>query len=229
MIVLPDGDFLHFRRISRGGGYADAVYQHSETSSRFYGALTSWTGNGWETRLADGSRIRFPESYNAQNMARGAPTQILEPNGNTVLLIRDAQRNLKEIRTSEGHWIKLLYDDQARVVRAEDHEQHWVTYGYNTDGMLVDVKHSDGSARRYSYVGDLLTWVRDETGRVLIHNWYRNSRVVRQDYSNGDTYRIDYHVTGNNHYADDATVVLSTGSIRSFRTDASVAQSLKLP
>src|SRR5947209_7639466 len=33
-LVLPDGDFLFFPRISRGGGYADAVYQHSETSSR---------------------------------------------------------------------------------------------------------------------------------------------------------------------------------------------------
>ena len=59
------------------------------------------------------------------------------------------------------------------------------TYGYGTDGLLTDVSHSDGRARHYTYVGDLLTWVRDETGRVLIHNWYRDWKVVRQDYSNG--------------------------------------------
>jgi hypothetical protein len=46
LIVLPDADFLYFSRISRGTGCADAVYQHSETSSRFYGAVTSWNGDG---------------------------------------------------------------------------------------------------------------------------------------------------------------------------------------
>lgn len=60
--------------LSKGRGYADAVYQHSETSTSFYKGIKRWDGKGWEMRLDDGSMIHFPESYNAKNMAQGAAT-----------------------------------------------------------------------------------------------------------------------------------------------------------
>ena len=226
-IILPDDDCLYFPRISRGTGYADAVYQHSETSSMFHGATIAWNGKGWETRLTDGAWIEFPESYNAKTMAQGAPTQMIDANGNKVQLIRDRQRNLKEIRTPSGHWIKFSYDGQARVTRAEDHEGRWVEYAYNPEGMLADVTHSDARARHYTYLGDLLTSARDEQDRVLIRNSYRDARVVRQDYSNGDSYRIDYTMAANRLYAEEARVVLPDGSVRSFRTEDSVQWVIK--
>ena len=34
-LALDDGELIMFERISKGTGYADAVYQHSETSTRF--------------------------------------------------------------------------------------------------------------------------------------------------------------------------------------------------
>src|SRR5205823_9143971 len=142
-----------------GGGYADAVYQHSETSSGFYRAMTRWAGNGWETRLDDGAMIHFPESYSARNMAQGAPTKMVDAKGHVLNLIRDPQRNLREIRTPNGQWIRLAYDDQSRVVRAESDRGDWVHYGYDSDAMLTDVEFSDGRARHYTYVGSLLTWV----------------------------------------------------------------------
>lgn len=73
MLVLEDGDFLYFDRISKGSGYADALYMHTETSTRFYKATQQWNGHGWTMRLADGSEILFPESYFAKNLAQGAP------------------------------------------------------------------------------------------------------------------------------------------------------------
>jgi YD repeat-containing protein len=160
-------------------------------------------------------------------MAQGAPTQLIDANGNKVQLIRDPQRNLKEIRTPRGHWIKLLYDEQARVIRAEDHEGRWVKYAYKPDGMLADVTHSDARARHYAYVGDLLTSVRDEKDRVLIRNSYRDARVVRQDYSNGDSYRIDYTMAANQLYAEEARVVLPDDSVHSFWTGDSVQWIIK--
>src|SRR5919198_592346 len=105
MLVLEDGEFLHFGRVSKGTGYADAVYEHTETSTPFYKATQSWNGNGWTMRLADGSEIIFPESYNAKNMAQGAPTEMRDAKGNRLELRCDAQRNLEEIRTPHGHWI----------------------------------------------------------------------------------------------------------------------------
>jgi len=134
MIVLEDGDFLYFDRISKGTGYADSVFQHTETSSRFYKAIQSWNGKGWTTRLADGSEIRFPESYDAQNLAQGAPYEMRDAKGNNLELHRDPQRNLQEIKTPHGHWIRFSYDDSSRIKRAEDD----AGTGRNTSTTLME-------------------------------------------------------------------------------------------
>jgi hypothetical protein len=45
--------------------------------------------------LEDGSTIHFPESYNAVNLAQGAPTEMTDGAGNKVELVRDGKRNLQ--------------------------------------------------------------------------------------------------------------------------------------
>jgi YD repeat-containing protein len=160
-------------------------------------------------------------------MAQGAPTKMIDRHGRVLSLIRDPQRNLHEIRTPNGHWIKLAYDDQSRVTRAESDTGDWVEYLYGSNALLTDVTYSDGRVRHYTYAGNLLTWVRDEAGRALIHNWYRDWKVVRQDYSDGTRYDIKYTMAENNAYANEATVMLSDGSTRSFRTADAVPQLVK--
>jgi hypothetical protein len=61
-----DGNQLHFDRISKGTGYADAVYEHRATATAFLGSRFSWNGNGWDLKLRDGSLYVFPESYHAK-------------------------------------------------------------------------------------------------------------------------------------------------------------------
>ena len=46
-LILADGSRHHFTRISPGTGFADAVYEHTETQSRFYKAQIGWNGTGW--------------------------------------------------------------------------------------------------------------------------------------------------------------------------------------
>ncbi len=75
ILVLEDGNLLYFPRISRGTGYSDAVFQHTETATSFYKAVTRWNGNGWTTWRADGSALVFPESYKATTAAQGAATR----------------------------------------------------------------------------------------------------------------------------------------------------------
>jgi len=185
LIALEDSNFVYFDRISKGTGYADAVFQHTETSTRYYKAVTRWNGNGWTNKFADGSEVHFPESYNAKNLAQGAPTEMLNAQGQRLVLQRDGKRDLQEILSPHGHWIKFQYDQQSRITRADDDAGNWAKYVYNLDGMLSDVTLSSGREGHYSYQKREMTRVMDESGKVLVQNWYDNSMVVRQDFPNG--------------------------------------------
>jgi YD repeat-containing protein len=214
MLALEDGDLLYFDRISKGTGYADAVFQHTETSTRFYKATTSWNGNGWTTKLADGSEIRFPESYNAKNLAQGASTEMRDATGNKLELQRDPQRNLREILTPHGHWIKLAYDDEARITHAEDDSGRWVKYGYNSDGMLISVVNSSGQERHYEYHDSLMTAIADEHWHILLRNSYQSGVLVRQEYPNGDVYKYNYTWSAKRTYAEKVLITLSDRSVQ---------------
>jgi YD repeat-containing protein len=224
MIVLEDADFLYFDRISKGTGYADSAFQHTETSTRFYKATTRWDGHGWTTRLPDGSEILFPESYNANNLAQGAPYEMRDANGNRLELHRDPQRNLQEIRTPHGHWIKFNYDDLSRVRRAEDDAGHWAQYGYNADGMLESVIFASGRERHYDYDGVLMTRVTDENGRVLIRNWYRQRFLQKQQFGNGGVYSYSYDWPHDEYFPRKVGVTVPDGVSRELSVGGSVPE-----
>jgi YD repeat-containing protein len=224
-LVLEDGDFLYFKRISPGTGYADAVYQHTETSTRFYKATINWNGNGWTLRLTDGTEMSFPESYNAKNLAQGAPTEIRNASGDRLELRRSSRRNLRTIRTPHGHWIRFTYDDQSRITKAEDDKGNWVRYGYGTDryGMLLYAINSSGRERHYEYQGALMTTITNEHGRVLLRNIYDSDKLVRQEYGNGDKY--EYRYTWNarrTYYADKVIVTLPDNTQKEVSVSESV-------
>lgn len=211
-LVLEDSDFLHFNRISPGTGYADAVYQHTETSTRFYKSTINWNGNGWTLRLTSGDEMFFPEAYWAKNMAQGAATEIRDAQGNKLELQRDRKRNLLEILTPHRHWIKFSYDDQARIVRAEDNKGNWTNYTYNYYGMLTDVIHSSGQARHYEYQAAHMTAILDGQGHVLVRNRYVRNVLVAQIYPNGDIYQYRYVWSSNGKYAVMVTITMPDGS-----------------
>jgi YD repeat-containing protein len=222
MIVLEDGDFLYFDRISKGTGYADSVFQHTETSTRFYKSTQRWNGTGWTTRLSDGSEIFFPESYNAKNLAQGAPTEMRDAKGNHLELHRDPHRNLEEIVTPHGHWIRFTYDDQSRIKRAEDDANHWAQYEYDADGMLKSAILSSGRERHYEYDGVLMKLVTDEKGRVLIRNSYKERFLRQQQFENGAIYSYSYDWAPNEYYPTKVRVTLPDGTNRELSVGDSV-------
>jgi len=227
LLILEDGEFVHFDRISKGTGYADAVYQHTETSTRFYKATQSWNGKGWTMRLADGSEIIFPESYNAKNMAQGAPTEFRDAEGNRLELNRDGQRNLEEIRTPHGHWIKFNYDALSRITHAEDDTGHWARYEYNSKGMLIHSVLSSGRERHYEYQGTLMTEIKDENGSVLLHNWFDSGHVIRQQFGNGAVYSYSYDWAPNIYFPDKVAVTSPDDTKRDVQVADSVPEYLK--
>ena len=208
-LMLEDSNFLYFKRISEGTGYADAVFMHTETSTPFYKAIIAWNGSGWTLRQADGTEVHFPESYNAKNRAQGAAFDLTDAGGNKLKLNRDRQRNLKEIRTPHDRWLRFEYDGKARIIHATDDNGNSVQYGYNQDGMLISAYQSSGAARVYLYQGFLMRAVMDERGRTLVRNWYDDSKIlIAQVFANGDVYRYRYQWGPNRHYADKVVVTL---------------------
>lgn len=227
ILALGDGDYLYFKRVSDGTGYSDAVYQHTETSTRFYKSVIYWNGDGWTLRLEDGSEVLFPESYAAKNLAQGAAKEIRDPQGNKLELKRDLQRNLKEILTPNGHWIKFTYDGQARIIRADDDRGNWARYVYDNHGMLTDAIHSSGASRHYEYRGVLMTAIKDEQGNTLLNNVYQNGLLIQQTYPNGDVYRFRYVLNSKRTYAIEAIVTLPDGDEREVETAGSVPEDLR--
>lgn len=226
-IVLEDADFLYFDRISKGTGYADSVFQHTETSTRFYKATTRWDGHGWTMKLADGSEILFPESYNAQNLAQGAPYEIRDAQGNVLKLERDPQRNLKQITTPHGHWIRFSYDTSSRITRAEDDTGHWAHYEYSTEGMLTSAVLSSGRKRHFDYSGVLMTQITDDKGRMLVHNWYSNRFLYRQQFFGDNVYSYRYNWKQEQTYPRAVYVTLPDSSQTTQSIESSVPEFVK--
>lgn len=225
---MEDSNFVYFDRISKGTGYADAVFQHTETSTKYYKATTRWNGNGWTTRLADGSEIHFPESYYGKNLAQGAPTEMLDAKGNHLELQRSPRRDLLEILTPHGHWIKFQHDDQTRILRADDDAGNWAKYDYNSNGMLSDAFFSSGKERHYSYDGALMTDVKDETGKVLVHNWYDSRMVIRQDFPDGSAcaYQYRYAEKARYPFAVDVTLMSPAPAAKRMTTEVKVSDTI---
>ena len=222
LLILEDGDLLYFKRVSRGTGFSDAVYLHTETSTRFYKSTIAWNGKGWTLHLSDGSEMCFPESYGATNLAQGAAFQMIDKQHNLLSLQRDAQRNLIDLVTPHNRRLHLTYDVQSRIIRAEDGSGDMVTYRYNNDNMLTDKVSSSGSARHYEYEKDLLTSVRDERGKMLVENRYESGTLIGQTYGNGEVYRFKYLPNPATGWAK-AVVSLPDGRSESFDLSSSVS------
>jgi YD repeat-containing protein len=178
---LEDFDPVHMPRISKGTGYADAVFRHSETSSEFYGAQIAWNGNGWTLKFRDGGKFYFLDSYNAKNCAQGAPTEMVDGDGHRIELKRDRVRNLEALISPGGHTITFKYDAADRIVEAADDAGNVRKYFYEQGGHVARVDAASHVLYRFEYRRLMkgpeydpwfLTAIFDGDWNVLLQNKY---------------------------------------------------------
>jgi YD repeat-containing protein len=136
---LEDFRQIHFPRISRGVGYADAVFRHSETSSEFYGAQIAWNGDGWTLTFSDGRRFLFPEAYYSKTFAQGAPYEMQDADGHRIQLKRDKERRLEQLISPSGHSITFRVDAEDRIIEATDDAGNVRKYSYDSTNHLESV------------------------------------------------------------------------------------------
>jgi YD repeat-containing protein len=162
-IITCDGQRLRYERISKGTGYADAVYEHRETATPFLGSRFSWNGNGWDLKLRDGALYFFPESYYAKKPVDGALIGFHDANGLALKLERGERRNLKKIIAPDQRSITFEHDSSDRVIKAEDDQKRRVEYRYDHGGRLVEVR-GFRSTIRFKYANTYLMEI-EENGR----------------------------------------------------------------
>ncbi len=222
---LEDGRQIHFRRISKGAGYADAVFRHEETASEFYGAQIAWNGAGWTLNFRDGRHFRFPEAYLAKNYAQGAPYEMQEADGRNIQLHRDQHRNLEQTISPSGRTIAFKYDALDRIVEASDDAGNIRKYSYYSNGHLETVSDASHILYRFEYAPILhspgydpylMTAITNGNWKVLLRNTYRDgSRVSEQRLANGEVYRYEYFLDKTNEVVE-TIVTLPAGSKKEF-------------
>ncbi len=230
---LEDGSAVHMQRISKGTGYADAVFRHDQSSSEFFGAQTAWNGNGWTLTFHDGRKFYFPDSYNAKNCAQGAPTLMQDPQGHRIELNRDSNRNLQELISPGGHRINFKYDTSDRIVEAKDDAGNLRQYFYDVNGHVAAV--SDGTRvlyrfeyapliREAGYDPWLLTRILAGDWRILLENKYLWGRISEQKLADGEIFHYDYKLSGGNVLETVVTLPIGERRVFSFRNERLVGQ-----
>ena len=201
---LEDARQIHFRRISKGSGYADAVFRHDDTASEFYGALIAWNGDGWTLNFRDGRRLLFPEAYNAKTFAQGAAYEMWDAGGNRIQLKRDKERRLERLISPSGRTISFRYDDADRISEAEDDAGNIRKYSYDSTDHLKSVSDATHLLYRFEYAPllhrtnydlYLMTGIFNGRGLALLRNIYNASdggRISEQRLADGSVYRYTY-------------------------------------
>jgi YD repeat-containing protein len=220
---LEDGYQVHMPRISKGTGYENAVFRHSDTASEFFGAQDAWNGNGWTFTFRDGRKMYFPEAYMAKNLAQGAATEMLDAQGKRIELKRDQLRNLQELISSGGKKINFRYDNNDRIVEALDEVGNVRRYTYDQTGHVVTVSDASRVLYRLEYAPLMrdagydpwmLTHILEGNFNVLLENKYLWGRVIEQKLSDGEVFRFDYQLNGREVLQ--TAVTLPSGETRVF-------------
>jgi len=205
-LILPDGGRIHYVRISPGTGYTDAVYEHTTTPSAFYKSRISWSSNGWELRLKDGTVYVFPEF---------APLRsIRDRYGNQVTITRTGF-NITQISSPSGRWIQFTYDASNRITQAKDNSGRAVNYTYDTGGRLWKVTDPAGGVTEYTYdTSNRMLTIKDARGIVYLTNEYNSAgRVIKQTQADNSTYQFAYTLDTNGKITQ-ADVTDPRGNVR---------------
>jgi hypothetical protein len=117
--VLPDNVHIHYKRISSGASYSDAVYEFDGILPSFAGSRINWNGDGWDVALQDGTTYLSPEAYNGKRPQQGSLVGIFDAGGHEVRLSRRTNGDLTEIKSPSGGWIRLTYA-QDKIVETKD-------------------------------------------------------------------------------------------------------------
>jgi YD repeat-containing protein len=189
---LPDSQIIHYDRVSPGTGYADAVFEHAGSTPLFDWSRIAWNGFGWDLNRSNGVTYLTPEAYNSTRPVQSSLVAIFDQKGNQVRLSRDANGDLKEIKSPNGLWIHLSYAN-GRISRLETSAGDHVDYEYDTYNRLRRATGSQGT-EEYSFDRDnRIVTVADSRSGLIVQNTYDAlGRVIELGFEGNTIHHIHY-------------------------------------
>ncbi len=190
---LPDGQSVHYERISPGTGYVDAIFEEARFMPVFLWSRMNWNGWGWDLTFEDGTTYLSPEAYNATRPQQGSLVGIFDKKGNEVRLLRKSNGDLEQILSPGGRWIKFRYNAE-RMIEAEDSSGNIVEYDYDVGNRLETVRYSGGETTRYSYdSGNRITAIDDTSqGISLTSSYDSQGLLIEENIGNGHSYKFQH-------------------------------------
>ena len=151
-LVLGDGEQERYARISPGSGFADGVFENKTSLDRFYGSRIAWNRQGgWKVSLRDGTELTIQGCGATSKPGQCAVTEIKNPKGDHLTVLRDRDGNILRITSPHGHTVSLQNDPQGRITKAQDDAGHWVSYEYDERGSLKKATNWRGTTQQFRY------------------------------------------------------------------------------
>jgi YD repeat-containing protein len=217
-VLLADGNIVHYNRISEGTSYVDAVFEHTGTPETVFDkSRVSWNRDHWDYRFQDGRLYQFPEAYYSKRGAEGALVAMCDAQGNKLMLVRDAAKNLVRISSPGGHSFHLAYDGANRIIRAIDETGTKAEYTYNPAGMLADVQRNGATLWRFGYGVMGMTAMGDSQSKNVLAIEYEKGRVGNVKLGDGRIFRFSYLFDSKRDITESS--VCTNGKLATFRFD----------
>src|SRR6202030_2238234 len=110
-------------RTSSGTSYVGAVYAHTSTNTKWYGASltyspgTVFAATNWVLTTRDGTSYYFPDGYTQTNPAKMALLGTTDRYGNVLTISRDSNANITKVTSPSGRYVTFQHDSSNRVTQ----------------------------------------------------------------------------------------------------------------
>jgi hypothetical protein len=196
-LVMPDGAWARFTRISPGTSY-DGAFEDQNDPGEWHGAQVSWNHAGhWDVRMANGTLFTVLGCNSNSKPGQCAVTAIQNAVGERLNIQRDREGNILRITSPHGRFVDVNTDSEGRITHVVSDDGRWVDYVYDEKGCLART----------------INWHRDV--QIFQYDDRRNMVYVSEK---GSDKEGPYHFTIRNRYDDQnrfAGQVISTGQISS--------------
>jgi len=94
---------------------------------------------------------------------------------------------------ANGYWFRIQRDESGRVRHLSDVNGYEVWFDLNADGLVTQIRDSDGQTATYKYKDSDLVWSKDTAGNIYTHEYDAKHNMTAVSYPDGTRIQIGYN------------------------------------